>query len=455
MMPERRADVSAVDLRRLLPAWARRRLALPGHRSVRPFEDIAIRASRQAGDAAVLRDDDLRGSPDDAPEWLLALAAEAASRGLGHDPFQEQLVAAAALHVGLAVEMDTGEGKTLAGAIAAATLAMSGHRVHVLTVNDYLAERDAEWMRPVHAALGLSSGHVAQSASTDERRKAYQTQIVYVSASEVGYDVLRDRLATSDADRVLPRFDAAIVDEADAVMIDDAMIPLVLAGEAPDAAHDLVEATRLVHRLMAGRDFTVDSDHATASLTDAGFDAVERALGGINLFEPEHAEALTRINLALHALVLVQRDVDYVVTDGQIGLINTARGRIARQQRWPDGLHAAVEVKEGLTVTPPGEVLDSITIQDLLSLYPHRSGMSGTVRSVAEELLEFYRLPTTGRSRHSNDAPTTAPSAPRLGRSLCTFWIAVGASISRCSPNCVTASICGLLQARTPSTSST
>lgn len=372
-MAYRRADSTELDLRRILPRRASRMLGMPGSTS---FD---------------------RAPADDA---LLARISAAATHGLGYTPFDEQLTGASALHGGRAVEMDTGEGKTLAGAMAAAMFALEGRQVHVLSVNDYLARRDAGWMRPMFALLGLEVSSIGQSASPEERRAAYRADVVYSSFSEVGYDVLRDRQVEEPGDRVDPAFDVGIVDEADAVMIDEGMTPLVLAGSDEAAAETLVEATEYVSRLQRGIHFEVDDDHATVSLTDPGIDFVEERAGGVNLFDEEHSGLLTRVNLALHARELVQRDVDYLVSDDGIRLINTARGRVAQLQRWPDGLHAAVEAKEHLQITPPGIVLDQITVQDLLLRYQSLSGMSGTILPVAEELKEFYRLDSGRIERH-------------------------------------------------------
>ncbi|GAA1999304.1 accessory Sec system translocase SecA2 [Microbacterium ulmi] len=340
-----------------------------------------------------------RFAPDAADAASLARLAplrESAIHALGLTPFDEQLAAVAALLAGHAVELDTGEGKTLVGALAAAAQALGGRRVHVLSVNDYLAQRDAEWMGPLFERLGVSVAWVGQRTARDERRAAYRAQVVYAPVSEVGYDVLRDRFAQDAADRVAPEFDVAIVDEADAVMIDEAMSPLVLAGASDDEGADLAAATALADHLEPGTHYEVDADHATVSLTDAGLDALEARLGGVNLYAAEHAPLLTRINLALHARVLVVRDVDYIVDDGVVRLVDTGRGRVAHLQRWPDGLHAAVEAAEGVSATEPGVVLDQLTVQDLLRQYRTLSGMSGTMVAVAADLAEFYEL-RTGR----------------------------------------------------------
>lgn len=396
---------------RTLPKWLSRALGLPGSIFFRRFHPIVATAREQATELRSLSNLALKAEAAhlslhaggslsaDSTARFLAVAREAAARTVGLTAFNEQLAACCALLSGHAVEMDTGEGKTLVGALGAASHAVAGRQVHVLSVNDYLAERDAEWMRPFFSLLGVSVGWVGQHSTQDDRRRAYRCDVVYAPVSEVGFDVLRDRFAVTDDERVSPVFDVAIVDEADAVMIDEAMVPLVLAGTSEHHADDFAEATLLVEELDEQRDFEVDADHATATLTDAGLDRLEAQLG-VNLYAGEHIEALTRINLALHARVLVRRDVDYLVMNDGITLINTGRGRVAHLQRWPDGLHAAIEAKEHLRVSAPGVILDTITIQDLLLAYRTLSGMSGTVTAVAEDLIEFYKLPAGRVERH-------------------------------------------------------
>jgi len=379
-------------------------IGAPGSASFRGFRRVVSAANESRQWADDLNDVELsraarealispgRGAVVEPTAELLAVLRTAALRALGQEPFDEQLLAACALAAGNAVEMDTGEGKTLAGALAAAAFVVAGRRVHVLSVNDYLAERDAAWMRPLFELLGIRVGWVGQHTPPSTRAEMYRCDVVYAPVSEVGYDVLRDRFATAEADRVHPVLDVAIVDEADAVMIDEAMSPLVLAGTSPDTPGDFTLANALVQELDIDVHYVVDADQATVSLTDAGLDLLENRLGGVNLYDAAHTATLTRLNLALHARVLVRRDVDYLVVDDAIKLINAARGRVAHQQRWPDGLHAAVEAKEQLTVSSPGIVLDTVTVQDLLRRYLTLSGMSGTVVVVAEELAEFYSL---------------------------------------------------------------
>ncbi len=421
-----RVDAPVFDLRRFMPLWVAGRLGLPGAVSFRRMRKVVVQSAdhaefyRRAADTVLA--DDARSFQDASPAdgglspQLLALVGESAKRSLGYGPYEEQLLASAALFAGYAVEMDTGEGKTLVGAMTAACHALSGRRVHVLSVNDYLARRDAEWMTPLFDAFGVSVAWLGQASTAAERRHAYRARVVYAPVSEVGYDVLRDRQVTNVYERVTQAFDVAIVDEADAVMIDEAMTPLVLAVTGPDDAEDFTAATELVGRLEPTQHFAVDEDGATVSLTDEGIDLIEACLGGINVFDLEHSGTLTRVNLALHARALVHRDVDYLVTDGHIRLINTARGRVAEQQRWPDGLHAAIEAKEQLSITPPGVILDTITVQDLLLRYRTLSGMSGTILPVADELLEFYELGSGRIERHRPSIRTDEPVRVHVSR---------------------------------------
>lgn len=344
--------------------------------------------------AAELLDLDALAGSADIPQFL-AIAREAAERTTGLRPFDVQLLGAMRMMAGDVVEMATGEGKTLSGAIAAAGYALGGRAVHVVTINDYLARRDAEWMGPLLEAMGLTVGWITEESTADERRKAYQCDITYASVNEIGFDLLRDQLVTDVADLVSPRPDVALIDEADSVLVDEALVPLVLAGtthrETPKQ-----EIVKLVGELVADSSdefYATDADSRNVHLTEIGAQRIEKALGGIDLYSEEHVvSTLTEVNVALHAHVLLQRDVHYIVRDGAVQLINSSRGRIAQLQRWPDGLQAAVEAKEGIETTETGEVLDTITIQALINRYPTVCGMTGTALAAGEQLRQFYKL---------------------------------------------------------------
>jgi preprotein translocase subunit SecA len=362
----------------------------------------------QLAKAARLLELDELATSADIPQFL-AIAREAAERSTGLRPFDVQLLGALRMMAGDVVEMATGEGKTLSGAIAAAGYALAGHQVHVVTINDYLARRDAEWMAPLITSLGLTVGWITEESTREQRRAAYQCDVTYASVNEIGFDVLRDQLVVDAADLVSPNPDVALIDEADSVLVDEALVPLVLAGtthrETPK-----VQIVRLVGELSPGVDYDTDADNRNVHLTETGAQKVERALGGIDLYSEEHVvTTLTEVNVALHAHVLLQRDVHYIVRDGAVQLINASRGRIAALQRWPDGLQAAVEVKEGIETTETGEVLDTITVQALINRYPTVCGMTGTALAAGEQLRQFYKL---GVSPIPPNTPTVREDEP-------------------------------------------
>ncbi|MER7545890.1 accessory Sec system translocase SecA2 [Spirillospora sp. NPDC127506] len=373
----------------------RRLVQKPGSVDLAPFRAVVAEAGaresrvRELSDAGLTAAAEALREEEDLAE-LCALGREAARRTLGERPFDVQLLGTLALLSGHVAEMATGEGKTLSGALAAAGYALRGRRVHVMSVNDYLARRDAEWMGPLYAMLGVTAGWIGQSSTPGERRAAYAADVTYAPVSEVGFDLLRDRLATDPADVVQPEPSVALIDEADSVLVDEAMVPLVLAGAADLDAADPRYAD-LVRRLRPGLHYSTDDEARNVQLTPAGTREVERVLG-VDLYAPENLRTLTAVNVALHAEVLLHRDVDYIVRDGAVKLISESRGRVALLQRWPDGLQAAVEAKEALEASPSGEILDSITVQELIGRYPVRCGMTGTAMAVSGQLTEFYSL---------------------------------------------------------------
>ncbi|GGJ85950.1 protein translocase subunit SecA [Pilimelia anulata] len=324
---------------------------------------------------------------------ICAVGREAAQRAIGERPYDVQLLGAMALLGGRVAEMATGEGKTLTAAIAAFGHVRKGNGpVHILTVNDYLARRDAEWMKSIYDLLGLTVGWVTEACTPDERRTAYAADVTYVSVSEAGFDFLRDQLVTDVADRVQTERRTAIVDEADSILIDEARVPLILAGAVQDDQDPVHSAAELVRGLRRGLHFTVADDGRSVALTDKGLAALEEEMGGVDLYDDTHVAELTAINLALHARALLKRDVDYLVRDGRVELIDEFRGRVAQRRRWPDGLQAAVEAKEGLAATAEGEVLGTITVQAFVALYEHLCGMTATAVLVGDQLREFFKL---------------------------------------------------------------
>lgn len=329
------------------------------------------------------------GQVDDAPA-LLAILREAASRTLNMEPFDVQMQGTYRLLHGDVVEMATGEGKTLAGAMAAVGFALQGKRVHVITVNSYLAGRDNDWMGPMFDFFGLTHGAIHEDLTADQRRDIYSRDVIFGAINELGFDVLRDQLITRRADQVRTPADVAVIDEADSVMVDEALVPLVLAGSEPGPA-PAGRITDLVKRMEEDKHFHVSEDHRNVFLTDEGAAFVEKELGVESLYEDE-GELLVQVNVALHAEHLLIRDVHYIVRDGKVALIDGSRGRVAELQRWPDGLQAAVEAKEGLDVTDGGRILDQITIQALVGMYPEVCGMTGTALAAGDQLRQFYNL---------------------------------------------------------------
>jgi preprotein translocase subunit SecA len=327
-------------------------------------------------------------------EEAFALAREAARRALGQRPFDEQVLAGLALAEGRIAEMATGEGKTLAAVAPVFLHALGGRGAHVLTFNDYLARRDAGWMGPVYERLGLAVGFVQERMGPADRQRAYAADVTYLTAKEAGFDHLRDALALEPGDRTQREYHFALVDEADSILIDEARLPLVIAGDTGAALAGPERLAALVRRLVPGRDYDTDEHAHNIALTEAGTARVEAALGGASLHALESVSLHAQLRHALHAEHLLKRDVDYIVRGGKVELVDESTGRVADKRHWPDGLHAAVEAKEGLRLTSEGRILGQVTLQHFLRLYPLLAGMTATARSAAEELEAFYGLRT-------------------------------------------------------------
>jgi preprotein translocase subunit SecA len=357
-------------------------------------EDLARKTGDQLREAAATLRERARGgaSSDELLVEVFALAREAADRALGMRPFDVQVMAGVALGRGKLVEMQTGEGKTLAAVLPACLSALTGRGVHVLTFNDYLARRDAAWMGPVYRFLGLSVGAVQEGMSVDARRANYAADVTYATAKEAGFDFLRDGLCRTPDDLVHRPFNFAIVDEADSILIDEARVPLVIAGERQGSETSPYRIAEVVAALAEGDDWETEENSRIVSLTERGIDRVEAGLGCADLYAAENYLLLIEVNQALHARALLQRDVDYIVRDGRIELVDEFTGRVMDDRRWPDGLQAALEAKEGLPIRPGGRILGSITLQHFLKHYPRLSGMTATAQAAAEELEAFYGL---------------------------------------------------------------
>ena len=357
-------------------------------------EELAFATDERLRDLSLeLRARARNGTPlNDLEVEAYALVREASERTLGLRPFDVQVLAGLALHRGTLVEMQTGEGKTLAAVLPAYLNALTGRGVHVLTFNDYLARRDATWMGPLYGFLGLTVGVVQEGMSPEQRRRAYEADVTYLTAKEAGFDLLRDGLR-HDRDELVQRpFHFALVDEADSLLIDEARVPLVIAGSVErqeDSSHRMAEVVRLLEPEVHHR---IDEYVRNVDLTEAGLTRAEELLGCDDLIAAENIPSFTELNCALHAAVLLQRDVDYILRDGKIKLVDEFTGRVVEDRHWPDGLQAALEAKEGLERRPEGQILDSITLQHFMLLYPRTCGMTGTATPAAEEIKEFYGL---------------------------------------------------------------
>jgi preprotein translocase subunit SecA len=338
--------------------------------------------------------EDLKTRWDQCHDLLeaVAIVALVAARVLDFTLFDVQLQGALAMAHGKIAEMQTGEGKTLAATPAVAWQAKQYGRVHILTANDYLARRDAEWMGGIYKFLGLTVGYIQQSMTPEERQRAYACHIVYATPNEVGFDYLRDQRVLYPEQQVHQPFAAALVDEADSILIDEARIPLVIAGDSGDTESLAYRVDVVTRHFRRGWHFNVDEYARNIALTDAGIAAIESAFRCRNLFEEHNLQLLTAVQDSVHAHSLLRRDIDYLVKDGVIESVDELKGRIVLNRRWPAGLHTAIEAKEQVMPKKQGRILGSISLQNLISMYPRVSGMTGTAATQAAEFKKIYNL---------------------------------------------------------------
>ncbi len=380
----------------MMKRWARKlfRAFFGSSKSVQPAID-QVNSIRQ--ELTKLADQELRAharklQSSDSRLEIIATAAEVAFRVLGLKMFDVQIQGALALTEGRIAEMQTGEGKTLAAVPAVVWHAKQGNGVHVLTVNDYLARRDAQWMSGIYEWFGLSVGYIQRDMEAGPRRSAYACDITYATANEVGFDYLRDQLALDPAEQVHRAFAVAVIDEVDSILIDEARIPLVIAGGDLQARTLPYRVDQLTRDFSRGVHFTLDEFGRNVSLTDAGISAVEQAFRCSNLFASENLVLHTAVQDSIHAHALLRRDVDYLVKDGVIASVDEFKGRIIEDRRWPAGLHAAVEAKEGLALKKEGRILGSITLENLVAMYPQACGMTGTAASQTSDFHSIYGM---------------------------------------------------------------
>ena len=330
--------------------------------------------------------------PDEMAAEVFALVFEAARRAIGLVTHDVQVIAGLAMAEGKIAELPTGEGKTLTAVFPACLFALAGTGVHILTFNDYLARRDAAWMGPVYRLLGLSVGVIQEGMSRPQKRQAYACDITYATAKEAGFDFLRDQLAFEKEELTHRPFGVALVDEADSILIDEARTPLVISGFAGELNVDAARLDPIIRSLLPGVDYEIDDERRNVIPTEAGLDKLERRLSCGNLFSGGNGQLLAAIHCALHAQILLERDVDYIVRDGKIEIVDEFTGRVVDKRHWPDGLQAAVEAKERLSGKSEGRILGSITLQHYFRLYPSLCGMTATAAPSAAEFKEFYGL---------------------------------------------------------------
>jgi preprotein translocase subunit SecA len=331
-------------------------------------------------------------SLDDLLPEAFASVREAARRTIGQRHFDVQVMGAIVLHEGNIAEMKTGEGKTLVATMPAYLNALAGDGVHIVTVNDYLAKRDSEWMGPIYRALGAAVGLIQAQMTPAERRPAYGFDITYGTNNEFGFDYLRDNMAMRGEDMVQRGHHYGIVDEVDSILIDEARTPLIISGMVADSAKWYVTFARLAPRLRKEIDYEVDEAKRTVAVTEEGVGKVEEALGIENLYEHVHTPLVHHLQNALRAKELYKRDVDYIVTSGEVKIVDEFTGRVLEGRRYSEGLHQAIEAKENVRIKEENQTLATITIQNYFKMYGKLAGMTGTAKTQLAEFQEVYKL---------------------------------------------------------------
>ena len=374
-------------------------------RAIKELAKISVQVNKFEPEVSSLDDQSLRAKTDSFKERVnkgetldsilpeaFAVVREAARRTLGQRHYDVQLMGGAALHKGNIAEMKTGEGKTLVSTLPAYLNALTGKGVHIVTVNDYLAERDSEWMGRVHRFLGLKVGVILASMSPTERREAYAADITYGTNNEFGFDYLRDNMSWSLADCVQRSHNFAIVDEVDSILIDEARTPLIISGPADKATKWYVEFANIVARLNRDIHYEVDEKKRTVGILDEGVSRVEEALDISNLYESANTPMIGYLNNAIKAKELFKRDKDYVVMNGELLIVDEHTGRMLSGRRYSEGLHQSLEAKERIEIQDENQTLATITLQNYFRLYKKLSGMTGTAMTEASEFMQIYKL---------------------------------------------------------------
>ncbi len=374
-------------------------------REIRRLRRVVDRINALEPDMQRLSDAELRAKTDEfrrrlaAGETLddllveaFAVVRETARRVLNMRHFDVQLMGGIVLHEGKIAEMATGEGKTLVATLPAYLNALTGQGVHIVTVNDYLAKRDRYWMGPVYESLGLTVGVIQHDMNDEERRRAYACDVTYGTNNEFGFDYLRDNMKVRLEDMVQRGHYYAIVDEVDSILIDEARTPLIISGPVEEDTSRYYVYDRVARRLRPGEDFELDEKRKTVTLTETGVHRVEELLRIDNLYDPRHLDDLQGVIQAIRAHHLFKNEVDYIVKDGKVILVDEFTGRLMPGRRYSDGLHQALEAKEGVRIETENQTLATVTIQNYFRMYKKLAGMTGTAATEAAEFEKIYNL---------------------------------------------------------------
>ena len=388
-----------------MPAFLDRILRAGEGRTIRELGKIVTTINSHEAEISALSDEALRGMTakfkerleqgatlDDLLPETFAVVREAAKRTLGQRHYDVQLMGGTALHRGNIAEMRTGEGKTLVATLPSYLNALAGRGVHVVTVNDYLAERDSEWMGRIHRFLGLTVGVILGSMDPTERRIAYAADITYGTNNEFGFDYLRDNMAWTLEECVQRDHYFAVVDEVDSILIDEARTPLIISGPADKATKWYVEFNNIAQKLVRDLHYEVDEKKRTSGILEEGVTKVEELLGINNLYEAANTPLISYLNNAVRAKELFKRDKDYVVMNGELLIVDEHTGRILAGRRYSEGMHQALEAKERIEIQDENQTLATITLQNYFRLYEKISGMTGTAMTEAAEFSQIYKL---------------------------------------------------------------
>ncbi|MGH7198230.1 MAG: preprotein translocase subunit SecA [Candidatus Omnitrophota bacterium] len=386
--------------------WALKKIfGTENERTLKKITPLVGKINSFEPDISKLSDAELRAKTDafrerlkkgEAVDALLpeafAVVREAAKRTVKMRHFDVQLVGGVVLHRGKIAEMATGEGKTLVATLPVYLNALAGKGVHVVTVNDYLAKRDREWMGPIYEFLGLSIGVIQNGSTPQERQAAYACDITYGTNNEFGFDFLRDNMVRRIEHRVQRPLHYAIVDEVDSILVDEARTPLIISGPSDESTDKYFKIDKIIPRLVRDEDFQIEEKTRTVALTEKGVKKSEAALGVENLYDPSNVELVHHVNQALRAHALFKKDVDYVVKDGEVLIVDEFTGRLMPGRRYSDGLHQALEAKEGVKVEEENQTLATVTFQNYFRMYEKLAGMTGTAQTEAQEFFEIYKL---------------------------------------------------------------